>query len=151
MDEMLYTRDVLRLAASLDDRRLDAPDVTVARTGRPCGSRLTLDLRFDAAGRIAEAGMAVKACALGQASAAYALARLTGQRADTLAPVERSLRAMLAGEAAPLDAADWRDGVGQDWSGLGVFAPVAAFPARHGAVLLPFDAVRAAFDMRQAA
>ena len=35
-----------------------------------CGSRVTVDVNLDAEGRVAEIGMLVRACALGQASAA---------------------------------------------------------------------------------
>ena len=38
-----------------------------------------------------------------------------------------------------------------DWPGFDLLAPARDYPARHGAILLPFDAAIAAFEQRAAA
>ena len=71
MTATLYNRDILRLAASIPhQRRLDAPQASVERRSPVCGSRVVVDVVLDDDGRVAALGQEVKACALGQASAA---------------------------------------------------------------------------------
>jgi NifU-like protein involved in Fe-S cluster formation len=72
----------------------------------------------------------VKACALGQASAALMASDVVGRTERDLTEARNALAAYLRGET------DEPGG----WPGLGVFAAARAFPARHGAILLPFEA-----------
>ena len=64
-------------------RRLAAPQASVEKSSPVCGSRVVVDLVADAEGRVAELGQEVRACALGQASAAlmgaHALGRTRGR------------------------------------------------------------------------
>jgi NifU-like protein involved in Fe-S cluster formation len=87
-----------------------------------------LDLELDMNGRIARCGLAVEACALGQAAAALLARGAPGQGADALNGAAHDLAAWLRGER---DAAP-------DWPGLSVLAGARAYPARHAAILLPF-------------
>jgi NifU-like protein involved in Fe-S cluster formation len=131
MPAALYTRDILRLAASIPhQRRLAAPQATVEKSSPVCGSRIVVDLVTDAEGRVAELGQELRACALGQASAALMGAHAVGRTADELAAARDALAAYLAGAC---------DDPG-DWPGLAVFATARAYPARHAAILLPFAA-----------
>ncbi|HMG47306.1 MAG TPA: iron-sulfur cluster assembly scaffold protein [Allosphingosinicella sp.] len=131
MPAALYTRDILRLAASIPhQRRLAAPQATVEKSSPVCGSRIVVDLVTDAEGRVAELGQEVRACALGQASAALMGAHALGRTADGLAAARDALAGYLAGR---------REDPG-DWPGLAVFATARAYPARHAAILLPFAA-----------
>ncbi|MEA3035536.1 MAG: hypothetical protein QOH04_1301 [Sphingomonadales bacterium] len=99
-----------------------------------CGSRVAVDVVLDGEGRIAALGQEVKACALGQASAALMGAHALGRSRAELAEAHESLAAYLRGETD-------RPG---NWPGLGVFAHARDFSARHGAILLPFEAAEAA-------
>ena len=48
MDLDLYNKQILRLAASIPRvGRLAAPDASVTAHGRPCRSRITIDLKLD--------------------------------------------------------------------------------------------------------
>ena len=49
--------------------------------------------------------------------------------------------------------AGWFAGEGErpDWPGFDLLAPARDYPARHGAILLPFDAAIAALEDRAAA
>jgi NifU-like protein involved in Fe-S cluster formation len=133
----LYSRDILRLAASIPHLgRLDAPHGSAERTSKVCGSRVAIDVVLDAEGRIAALGQEVKACALGQASAALMGAQAIGRTGEELEATGEALRLYLAGE---------RDDPG-GWPGLLAFAAARAFPARHAAILLPFDAAAAAAE-----
>lgn len=131
MPDALYNRDILRLAASIPHQcRLVAPQATVEKRSPVCGSRVVVDLVTDAGGRVTEIGQEVRACALGQASAALMGAHAVGRTAAELAAARDALAAWLAGTRADPG----------DWPGLAVFAAARPYRARHAAILLPFAA-----------
>lgn len=135
MTGALYSRDILRLAASIPHHeRLDRPHASVEKRSAVCGSRVVVDLAVDEEGRVAALGQEVRACALGQASAALMGAHAIGRSAAELGAARDSLAAYLAG-ASPDPG---------DWPGLAVFAGARRFTARHAAILLPFEAAAAA-------
>jgi NifU-like protein involved in Fe-S cluster formation len=128
----LYNRDILRLATSIPHLgRLDGAQASVERRAPVCGSRVTIDLVLNAAGRVAALGQEVKACALGQASAALMGAHAIGRSATELASARDALADFLGGK---------RDDPG-DWPGIGALAVALGYSARHGAILLPFEGV----------
>jgi NifU-like protein involved in Fe-S cluster formation len=127
----LYNRDILRLAASIPHQgRLDAPQGSAEKSSPVCGSRVVVDVALDGEGRIAALGQEVKACALGQASAALFGAHALGASAAEIAGARDALTAYLRGE---------RDNPGQ-WPGLSLLAEARPFSARHASILLPFEA-----------
>jgi NifU-like protein involved in Fe-S cluster formation len=131
----LYTRDILRLAASIPHLgTLEGPDARVERSSPVCGSRVSVSLKLDEEGRIAALGQEVRACALGQASAALMGAHAVGRIPGEIGQARDALAAYLAG---------MRDDPG-DWPGLSVFAAARAYSARHPAILLAFDVAAAA-------
>src|SRR3546814_7382405 len=70
MNAPLYNRDILRLAASIPyHRRLTDEQASVEKRSETCGSSVTVDVCLDNEGRVANLGLEVRACALGQASA----------------------------------------------------------------------------------
>ena len=132
MTAPLYTRDILRLAASIPGQRsFDAIDGPEFRSPT-CGSRVAMRVSLDADGRVTAVEQAVEACAFGQASAA-----LVGKSAVGLSYAE-------ADDAlARVDA--WLSGDGTEpWPGMVVLEPARARRGRHGAILLPFRALVAA-------
>ena len=132
MTTALYNRDVLRLAASIPhQRRLDCPDASVEKRSPLCGSRVTVDVVLDQAGRVVGLGQEVKACALGQASASLMGAHAVGRSRDELAEARDALSAFLSGG---------RDDPG-DWPGLEIFGQARRYKARHPSILLAFEAV----------
>lgn len=136
MSAALYNRDILALAvATADFPPLDAPRHRVSARAPLCGSAIILHLDTDEAGRIAGVGLHVEACALGQASAALLARHAAGQG---LAEIRATRDAMAA----------WFKGEGDEprWPGFALLAPARDYPARHGAILLPFDAAIAALE-----
>ena len=75
-------------------------------------------------------GMLVRACALGQASAALMARHAIGKSVGELVEARDALTAWLAGE---------RDDP-PDWPGLDVFVPALAVTARHPSIRLAFEA-----------
>lgn len=129
----LYTPEVLALATALAAHPFDpAMPLTGQARSQSCGSTLAISLRLDASGRIAALGLRPQACAVGQASAAIFAAAAPGKTRAELAATEAALAAWLGGA-----------GTMPDWPGLATLAAAREYPARHGAILLPW---RAALD-----
>lgn len=141
MSVPLYNRDILALAVATAEYLPIADARHRVRKRAPlCGSAIILDLDTDDAGRVTRVGMHVEACALGQASAA-----LLARHAPGLGLAE--LRAARDGIASWFAGADAQP----DWPGFDLLAPAQGYPARHGAILLPFDAAIVALEERAAA
>lgn len=137
MNAPLYNKDILRLAASIPNHhRLADPEATVEKRSPTCGSRVTADVRMKD-GQLVELGLDVKACALGQASAAIMATHAIGQSAEQLADARDRLSAYLAGSSEDLDF----------WPGLALLAPARGYPARHASIRLSFEAVAEAARM----
>jgi NifU-like protein involved in Fe-S cluster formation len=127
----IYSREILRLASSIPHLgRLEHPQASSEKRSAVCGSRVAVDVALDREGRVAELAQEVKACALGQASAALMGTYALGRTGAELEEARDSLAAYLAGR---------RDEPG-DWPGLDVFAEARRVPARHASILLAFDA-----------
>lgn len=132
MNAPLYNTEILRLAASISfHARLEGAMASVEKRSPVCGSRVTVDVVLDEAGRIADIGLLVRACALGQASAALMAAEAKGKDAAQLAEARDALAAWLAGERAEAP----------DWPGLELFVPALPHRARHPSIRLAFEAV----------
>jgi NifU-like protein involved in Fe-S cluster formation len=132
MIDDLYSAKLLRLAANLPRLgRLAAPDASVEKIAKLCGSRVLVDVIVDG-DRVADFAQEVKACALGQAAASVLGSQVVGASLAELDVAVRQFRAMLK-EGAP--APDGR------FSDLAMLAPVKDYPARHASTLLAFEAV----------
>lgn len=142
MSDILYNNRILRLAANIPrTERLVAPQASVTKVSPICGSRIIVDLDLDKAGRVAHYGQEVRACALGQASAALMGEHVVGQKAEDLIALRDAMAAYLKGMAALPEG---------DWAALEIFAPARAHKSRHGSIMLPFEAVAAAVRQIQA-
>ena len=134
----LYTRDILRLAGGISHvGQLEDADGTATRASRLCGSVMTVELAVEG-GRIADYAQRIRACAFGQASAALFAEAALGRNAREVEEGRAQVEAFLKGGAAP-------NGV---WGAFERLEPVREVTARHGAVLLPFEAT---LDALQAA
>ncbi|USI72192.1 iron-sulfur cluster assembly scaffold protein [Sphingomonas morindae] len=132
MSAALYNSTILRLAASIPHHQLlDPAEGRSERRSPICGSRVTVTVRLDADGRVAALGQEVRACALGQASAALMGDHAIGRTPGELAAARDALGAFLAGD---------RDDSGA-WPGLEIFGPARAHSARHASIRLAFEAV----------
>lgn len=137
MSAPLYNTALLKLAATIPyTERLADPHATVEKRSPICGSRVTVDVKVDDEGRITELGQLVRACALGQASAALMGAAAIGRNAAELSAARDALAEWLAGQ---------RDDPGT-WPGLALFEPAIHYPARHASIRLAFDAAAEAAE-----
>lgn len=130
MNDPLYSKDLLRLAASAYGAgRLDRPDACHCARNPACGDETTVDLAIEN-GRIKEMAHDSKACVLAQASAAILAKAAPGLEYADLVQLKAGLSAMLQGGPPP-DA---------PFSAYDALRAAAAAPGRHACVLLPVEA-----------
>ena len=133
----LYTNEILRLATgTVEWPRLDHAHASVERRAPLCGSSLLMDIALGDDGRIAAVGMRPQSCAMGQASATLFARHAVGKDKAQIVAADTAMRDWLTGKSDALP----------DWPEIEILAPARDYPARHGAILLPFDAARAALE-----
>lgn len=127
---VLYTPEVLGLAIELARYPLadDLPLRGEARS-KSCGSTIALGLATGTDGTVERIGVRCQACAIGQAAAAIFASAAAGSDAARIESARDAIAVWLSG-----------DGPLPDWPGLATIAAARDYPARHGAVLLPWNA-----------
>ena len=132
--KVLYSPEILAAAVGLADFPFESalPLQGEARS-RSCGSTLRVGLALDEQGRIARIGCRAQACAVGQAAAQIFATAAPGRSPDELASARDQLALWLTGE-----------GSAPDWQGIVLLDSARDYPARHGAILLAWDAALAA-------
>lgn len=142
MSEQLYNTRILRLAASIPHHeRLARPSASVTKVSPICGSRVIVDVAVRD-GAVERFGQEVRACALGQASAAILGEGVLGRTPAELAEARAQLRALLAGaDIAPAPP----------FAALEIFTPAVPHRARHASILLAWDAVVEAVQQAKSA
>lgn len=133
----LYSRRILALTAAIPHLgRLAHPDGSASKRSPQCGSSVRVEVAMNGP-VIADFAQEVRACALGQASAAVLGDAVIGQTRAQIAGGRDALHAMLTGRgpvpAPPFDA-------------LEALLPARDFPNRHASILLAWDATLAAID-----
>ncbi|WP_372572836.1 iron-sulfur cluster assembly scaffold protein [Ruegeria jejuensis] len=138
----LYSGRILALAADIPHLdRLADPDATVKKRSPLCGSTVTVDVKTKD-GRIAEFGQDVKACALGQASAAVVGAAIIGTTRDQVETARDQLKAMLKNDGPAPDA---------PFDGLEVLIPAREYKNRHASIMLALEATAEAMAQAEQA
>lgn len=131
---VLYTPEVLGLAVKLAAHGWDDNLPFAAEARSPsCGSSIALGFALDADGRVQKLGIRSHACAIGQAAAAIFADAAHGRNRREISREAHAIEQWLSGGAAL-----------PDWPGLSQIAAARDYPARHGAVLLPWKAALAA-------
>lgn len=127
--DKLYTAEVLALATALARWPLN-DDLKLRGEARSptCGSTIELALSTDPSGAVTQIGLRARACAIGQASAAIFAEAADGHDKAAVIAALSAIESWLAGGALP------------DWPGIGAIAAARDFPARHGAISLPWRA-----------
>ena len=95
MLEQLYNSRILALAESLKkDNRLADADASATLDSPLCGSRIKVDLKLEGE-VIIQYGQQVRACALGQSSAAIMASHAVGHTTAEMRGLRDRMRAML--------------------------------------------------------
>ena len=132
LPEDIYSQRILELAANMPRaERLPHPDATATAHSKLCGSRVTVDLSMEG-DVVTNYGQGVKACLLGQSSAAVMGREIVGSTAAELRSVGAVMRKMLKAGGSPPNGR---------WADLAALEPVKDYKARHASTLLVFDAV----------
>ena len=138
----LYSGRILELAAEIPlTDRLEAPQASVKKRSPLCGSTVTVDLVMKD-GRIADFGQDVKACALGQASAAVLGAQVIGRTTEEITRARDQLKAMLT-QNGPVPEAPF--------DGYEVLLPARDYRNRHASIMLALEATAEAMQQAEAA
>lgn len=132
MIDDLYSAKVLALAANMPRAgRLAHPQGTAEKVSKLCGSRVLVDVALKD-GRVSDFAQEVKACALGQASAAVLGAHVIGATVEELVEARDALKAMLKQGAPPPEGR---------FADLKALEVVRGYPPRHASTMLAFEAV----------
>jgi NifU-like protein involved in Fe-S cluster formation len=132
-----YSTEILKLAAEIPHLgRLTKPDASARKVSRICGSAIDVDLVVED-GRIADAGLEVNACALGQAAASVFARDAIGADLVEVASARDALKAMLKTGGPPPEGR---------FAGLAALEGARDYPARHGSIMLAFEAAAAALE-----
>jgi NifU-like protein involved in Fe-S cluster formation len=137
MSDPLYKKELLRLAADATGAgRLPHPDGTGEAFNPTCGDRVIIDLALKD-GRIEAIAHDTKACVLAQASASILGSALKGATQEDVEALANGVAAMLVTKAPP---------PGSPFEGYAAFEGATEHRNRHRCVLLPIEAVLAAFE-----
>lgn len=132
MIDDLYNTDVLSLAADIAHvGQLEAPDATVRKVSKLCGSWVEVDVKVSRS-IVTDFAIRLQACALGQASAAILAKQAIGASKAELVEARDSLENMLKSGGEPPEGR---------FAALILLQEVANYPARHASTLLAFNAV----------
>lgn len=135
MSDQLYQERIVALAkAKTGAGKLANPSKSARRDNPLCGDRVTIDVRLDGQGRIAEIAHEVRGCLLCQASASALSSVAVGRDAAGIAEVRRDAERAIGREA------------GEAGEPFTAFTPVADYKSRHECVLLPFEALKDALS-----
>jgi NifU-like protein involved in Fe-S cluster formation len=137
----IYSQRILELSANMPRvGRLVHPDASAMAHSKLCGSRVTIDLSMNG-DVVTDYGQSVKACLLGQSSAAVMGREIVGSTAAELREVGAAMRKMLKAGGPPPEGR---------WADLAALEPVKDYKARHASTLLVFDAVEDAIRQIEA-
>lgn len=132
MIDDLYSARLLALAANMPRAgRLPAPQGSAEKVSKLCGSRVVVDVVVEG-GLVVDFAQDVKACALGQASAAVLGAHVIGASVAELEAARDALKAMLKQGGPPPEGR---------FADLKALEVVRDYPPRHASTMLAFEAV----------
>ena len=135
MSDQLYQERIVALArAKTGVGKLAEPTKSARRDNPLCGDRVTIDVRLDGQGRIAEIAHQVRGCLLCQASASALSSVAVGRDAAGIAALRHDADRALGREE------------GEAGEPFTVFLPVAAHKSRQECVLLPLEALKDALS-----
>ena len=135
MSDQLYQERIVDLArAKTGVGKLAEPTKSARRDNPLCGDRVTIDVRLDGQGRIAEIAHQVRGCLLCQASASALSSVAVGRDAAGIAALRHDADRALGRED------------GEAGEPFTAFLPVAAHKSRQECVLLPLEALKDALS-----
>ena len=141
--DSVYNAKILDYAGNIERiGRLENPNGSAKAHSKLCGSTVVVDVNQQD-GRVSDFAQDVKACALGQASAAILAKNVIGCTLDELQVARQQMLVMLK-ENGPPPTGKFEE--------LKFLEPVRDYRARHASTMLAFDLIRtqavdSAFDL----
>ncbi|MEM8793095.1 MAG: iron-sulfur cluster assembly scaffold protein [Pseudomonadota bacterium] len=136
----LYSERILALAAGITRTgRLEDADGSAMKRSPLCGSTITVDVKVED-GRVTDFAQDVKACALGQSSASVLAANVIGRTRVELEAGRDQLKALIKQNGPEPDA---------PFEELESLRPARDYKNRHASIMIPWEAVLAAFDLAE--
>ena len=133
MSDQLYQDRIVALAkAKTGAGKLATPTKSARRDNPLCGDRVTIDVRLDDKGHIAEIAHQVRGCLLCQASASALSSIAVGRDKAGIAAIRHDAEKAIGRED------------GEAGEPFAAFAPVKSHKSRQECVLLPFEALQKA-------
>ena len=141
MAETLYTQDILRLVSQLEYRSNFSDNLEHSWLGYAemqstiCGSAISVHvaMRDD---HILDAIFDIKSCAMGQASTALLIEYMYGKKYSEILDIRKLLESRLRGLTNDI----------MHVPKLAILDSAVGYNARHGAILLPYDALLKAME-----
>lgn len=136
----IYNQKILEFACNVPRLgHLEAPQGTAKAHSRLCGSTVSVEVCLSG-DHVSDFAQDVKACALGQASAAILGRHVIGASRDELVKARDDLKAMLREGGSPPEGR---------FHELAFLEPVKDYKARHASTMLAFEAVVEAVEKAQ--
>lgn len=136
----IYNQKILEFAGNVPRLgHLEAPQGTAKAHSRLCGSTVSVEVCLSG-DHVSDFAQDVKACALGQASAAILGRHVIGASRDELVKAREDLKAMLKEGGSPPEGR---------FHELAFLEPVKDYKARHASTMLAFEAVVEAVEKAQ--
>ena len=133
----LYSQRILELAGNIPlATRLKHYEGSAKVRAPLCGSTVTVDLVVKDS-LITDFGQDVRACALGQATAAIVGGKIIGRSYDEISQARDQMEAMLTKKGEP---------PGSPFEELEILYPAQDYKNRHASILLVFDATLNAME-----
>lgn len=133
----LYSARILALAADIPHLgTLENPQASIKKRSPLCGSTVSVDVVLSD-GTVSAFAQDVKACALGQASAAIFGGAVVGATVEQIARLQGQMRAMLRDNGPVPDA---------PFDGYEVLVPARDYKNRHSSIMLAVDATMEAIE-----
>ncbi len=137
MSDPLYKKELLRLAADAHGAgHLEHSDAEGVAINPTCGDRVHVELKLED-GRVSAFAHETRACILAQASASILGQSLRGAREEDVEDLANAVASMLIAKSAPPPA---------PFEAYAAFEGATEHRNRHRCVLLPIEAVLAAFS-----
>ncbi len=133
----LYSKKLLALAADIPHLgQLEKPQITIFKRAPLCGSSVSIDLEI-CDGKIVRFAQNVKACALGQASAAILGQNVIGRSFLEIKAAHAQLEGFLCHNGPAPE---------HPFDGFETLLPARDFKNRHASILLAISATLEAFE-----
>jgi len=130
MNDQLYQDRIVALAkAKTGAGKLASPTRSARRDNPLCGDRVTIDVRLDGDGRIAELAHQVRGCLICQASASALSSVAVGRDKAGIEAIRHDAERAIGREE------------GETSELFSAFAPIKSHKSRQECVMLPFEAL----------